>query len=130
MTLTTNGLTNWLHPWPIKLPNRKWTLQVVPFSQAEKLYCFWYVNGTEKRTIAWWADQCAKYKAPSEQHYIHMLARDRIPVLPSLTVIVTEHRGVQTVIDGNHHLIALALVRRHKFHGRATKLTHVGVLRG
>jgi hypothetical protein len=69
------------------------------------------------------------YKSPGEQHYLHLIARDRIPVLRSLTIVVIRRDGKWIVVDGNHHLIALALVRRHRFAGKSALIKYIGVLR-
>lgn len=127
--ITSKDLIHWLHPWPIRLPRQNYKLLILPIWRCERLFAFWKVNG-KYRSIAWWADRAADYKAPCEQHYIHMLARDRIPTLSSLTIIVLRREGKNIVIDGNHQLIALALVRRHGFHGRKALIKHVGILMG
>ena len=128
--LSAREVTRWLQPWPIQLRGGRFHLEIVPISRCERFYAFWRTGPrSEYRTIAWWAKMAATYKAPGEQHYIHMLARDRIPVLTSLTIVVIQREGKWIVVDGNHHLIGLALVRRHRFAGKTALIKYVGVLR-
>jgi|SRR3972149_4023994 len=132
MILTSTQVNRWLSPWPIGLPKRwTWQLQIVPLFRCERFYAFWKTGPRQEyRTIAWWADQASLYQMPSEQHYIHMLARERIPLLRSLTILTIRRDGKTLVIDGNHHLIAASLVRRHGFQGRRTELAFIGTLLG
>lgn len=132
--LTSREIQRWLAPWPIHLRGARsfrWRLRILPLSKVERFYAFWKTGPRQvRRTIGWWADQCAKYKSPSEQHYIHMLARDRVPVLRSLTIVAIQRGGKMIVLDANHTTIATALVRRHGFQGATLGLKWVGVLIG
>lgn len=59
-------------------------------------------------------------------HYIEMLARDLIPTMRTLTIIVNKKSGYLRVIDGNHRLAALLLARMQ---GKPTLIKYVGVVR-
>lgn len=132
--LTTKQLVKWLNPWPIKFKGEcssKWALKVLTLTQAEKLSVFWKVNDSGLfRSVRWWACQAAKYKMPVEQHYIHMLAKYRVPLLSNFTVIVIWREKEQrwVVVDGNHHLAAVILAGRLKWQGLKSGITHIGVM--
>ena len=129
ISLSAREVTRWIAPRPVALKSGRFSLHILPISRCERFYAFWKTGPkAEFRTIAWWARKAKGYKCPSEQHYIHMLARDRIPVLPSLTIVVIQRDGKWIVVDGNHHLIALALVHRHGFFQRIALVKYVGVL--
>jgi hypothetical protein len=57
---------------------------------------------------------------------MEMIARDYIPGLNNLTVIVDKKDGDWRLIDGNHRLIAALLRRLQK---KPMKIKYVGVLR-
>jgi len=105
-------------------------LEILPISRCERFYAFWKTGPRAVyRSIAWWAKMAANYKAPGEQHYLHQIARDRIPVLRSLSIVVIHRDRKWIVVDGNHHLIALAMVRRHRFAGKSALIKYLGVVR-
>lgn len=133
--LSTPDIERWLTPWPIRFKNRtrQWTMKICTLAQAESLAIFWRLHNddpTSLRSVRWWAEQAKHGKAPAEQHYVHMLAHHRLPVLSNLTILVVWHKKAKrwVVIDGNHHLIAAILVGRLRWRRLRTKLKAVGVV--
>ena len=128
--LSAREVTRWLAPWPIQLRGGRFHLEILPVSRCERFYAFWKTGPrAQYRTIAWWAKMAAAYKSPGEQHYLHQIARDRIPVLRSLTIVIIQRDGKWIVVDGNHTLIALTMVRRYRFAGKSALIKYLGVVR-
>lgn len=130
MTLSQKDIENWIRPWPIAFSKRRalWDVHVRSIRDCGSLFCFWDVNG-KKKTLRWWAKRLAEGTAPFEQHQIHSLAQHVVPTMYSLTVLATTDKdGRITVVDGNHRLLALMLVKQYRSRIISTPCTHVGVV--
>ena len=135
--LSSPDVTRWLNPWPIRLPPGRWRLRVVPLLACGRYAALWLLD-EEKRTrrsAAWWAAKAARGQmdmalgdGAGHQHYVHMLARYHVPVMSSLTLIVKRAKGRTVVLDGNNHLIAALMVRRHRYARKRCPFRWVGVL--
>lgn len=127
--ISQRDMERWLNPWPIAFRERKaqWELVVLPWTRAGALTCLWR-HGRTRRRISWWAREAARGTAPQEQHYLHSLARHAIPTMTSLTVVAVHRDGKHVVVDGNHRLISLLMVKRYAFMDVSCSLTHVGVV--
>lgn len=133
MILSTTDVINWLQPWPIRFLNPRgrnsvWEFSVLPLKTCLRFKAFW-PSDRSYHNLDWWVREAMDCRMDHDQHYVHMLARTRIPVLPSLTILVSPSGGHGLrVLDGNHHLIAAGMVGVYHWQGLKTPLTHVGVL--
>lgn len=104
-------------------------MDVLTIQQCMSSRCFWRMDGGALHTVAWWAMQVKNGTAPAEQSPIRSLAVHAMPTMRSLTIMVVKHKGDDLVVDGNHRLIALVLVAKHRWQKLKTGITHVGVVR-
>ncbi len=129
--LSQKDVERWLRPYPIEFRKRRasWSVEVRTIQQCMTIRCFWRLDGGALHTVAWWANQVAKGTAPAEQSPIRSLAVHAIPTMRSLTVMVVKHKGEEIAVDGNHRLIALVLIAKHRWQKLRTGITHVGIVR-
>ena len=135
--LSTGEIIKWLQPWPIDLTrkdrrDKQWELRIESLNDAsDYYYCFGALS--RATTIH---DVATKLKLSIDKelpdplggrgHYVEMLARDYVPTMRSLTIVVDRKYKLWRVIDGNHRSLACLLARMQK---RPLQIKAIGVVR-
>jgi len=136
-TLSSVDVIKWLQPWPIDLlrkdwRNKHWELRIESLDDAGNYHSIFNTRSRAAKIhdLAKRLKQSIDKELPDplnwHGHYVEMLARDHVPIMRSLTIIVDRKYGLWRVIDGNHRLLACCLVQLQK---RPLQIKAVGVVR-